>query len=205
MQSTDSPWAWIPQVYPLGFRFTFAEGRDAGEMIAACGVDPEAAQMLTLRKALEEYEDDYSFFRTGETAGWGFLLEQLDGEDRSERLHELSVGRRGVLVTWVEVKGRAGLDRYEDGRHTGSVWTAERQEDFAAPEAVLVNPTLDQVRLSPEALRQRAWTRVVAETLDLLTAEYGIRLDREQVEGPLLTGEAEIDMSWLDDPRPGST
>jgi hypothetical protein len=36
-----------------------------------------------------------------------------------------------------------------------------------------------------------------------VTAEFGIRLTQEQLVGPLLTGEVEIDMSWLDDPRPG--
>jgi hypothetical protein len=90
-------------VYTLGFRFVFVEGRSAAEMIAACGVDPAAARVQTLQEALDEYEDD-PFFRTGETAGWGFLAEELDGDSRDGLLRELSAGRRGVLVAWVSEK-----------------------------------------------------------------------------------------------------
>ncbi len=200
MPPIDSTWAWVPQVYPLGFRFAFVEGAGAGEMITACGVDPSTAQMRTLQEALDEYEDD-PFFRTGEAAGWGFLVEELDGDSRDSLLSELSAGRRGVMVAWVSEKAMTVLDHYEDGHRIRSLQPDAPAEGTPVPETVLVSPTLSQVVLSPDALRDQADTSLVVATLDLLTTEFGIRLEREQVIGPLLTGEVDIDMSWLDEPR----
>jgi hypothetical protein len=202
MTSTDSPWAWVTQVYSLGFRFAFVEGRDAAEMIAACGVDPAAAQVLTEEEAVDEYADD-PFFRTGETSGWGFLTEEVDGDGRDDLLCELSAGRRGVLVTWVSVEESMVLDYYEDGRCVRSLQPQAPDPD-PGPEAVLVDPTPAQVIRSAGAHRDPVETARVSAALDLVTAEFGIRLTREQVVGPLLTGEVEIDMSWLDAPSGGA-
>jgi uncharacterized protein DUF6461 len=199
--SADSPWAWVPQQYALGFRFVFVEGRSAEEMIAACGVDPAAAEVRTQQEAVDEYADD-PFFRTDETAGWGFLVEEVDGDDRDALLRELSAGRRGVVVTWVSEEAMIGIDHYEDGRLVRSFAPEAPHEATPGPEEVLVRPTLAQVVGVPQ--RSPAEIALVTATLDLVTAEYGIRLDREQVEGPLLTGEVEVDTSWLDDPRPAS-
>src|SRR4051794_32396324 len=173
MPPIDSTWAWVPQVYPLGFRFAFVEGAGAGEMIAACGVDPAAVQIRTLQEALDEYEDD-PFFRTGETAGWGFLVEELDGDSRDALLGELSAGRRGVLVEWVSEEAMTVLDHYEDGQRIRSLHPDAPAEGTPAPEVVLVRPTLSQVVLSPDALRDQADTSTVIATLDLLTTEFGI-------------------------------
>jgi len=105
-------------------------------------------------------------------------------------------------VEWVSEEAMTVLDHYEDGQRIRSLQPDAPAEGTPAPEVVLVRPTLSQVVLSPDALRDQADTSTVIATLDLLTTEFGIRLEREQVVGPLLTGEVEIDMSWLDDPRP---
>jgi hypothetical protein len=176
MSSTDSPWAWVPEVFQLGYLFTFVEGLSAAEMIAACGVDSATAEVKTWREAVDECESDV-FFRTGVTAGWAFLTEHFDGDYRDDRTRELSRGRRAVVATCAGMEEVAWLDYFEDGRC---------------------------IRRFPEPVRQQAATPLMYVTLDLLTAEHGIRLDRAQVEGPLLTGEPEIDMSWLDTPSGGA-
>jgi hypothetical protein len=202
VRSDGSAWEWVREVYPGGLCLSFAEGRAADEMIAAFGVEPAAAAVLTLPQAREEFEDDPNVFRAGETGGWGFLVEEFSGDHRAQ-LCELSTGRQGVSACWVSEKAMSTLAYYEDGREICHFEPDARYGGPPDPATLRFRPAMRRVGLGPDTDRDPAATSLVAATLDLLTVEFGIRLAAEQAVGPLLTGEVEIDMSWLDGPATG--
>ncbi|MCO1657384.1 DUF6461 domain-containing protein [Pseudonocardia humida] len=195
MTSGVSGWAWTARVYPGGYQLSFAEGRTAAEMLAAFGVDPAAARMMTPLEAFEEFEGDPGVFRAGETGGWGFAVEEYT-DPVPEQLLALSVGTRAVSV-FRNLAGPHALSYFEDGAATFACeplfprWRHGSDADrFLEPmRAVGFDPDVevDLDAFDPDMA-----------ALDLLTVAFGIRLTEEQMTGPLLTGEVEIDMSWLD-------
>jgi hypothetical protein len=183
VRSAASPWTWVQDVYSLGFRLSFFEGRDPGEVLGAFGA--AGAEPLTKRGAVDEFGFD-RVVRVGEAGGWGFAVEEFGGDHRRQ-LRVLSAGGRAVSVTRVE-SADSSFEYVEDGveacvfeplfpgRRRG------RDADRFLDEMRLVglDPAggIDLDRFSP-----------AVAALDLVTELFGIRLDAAAVAGPLLTAE----------------
>jgi hypothetical protein len=185
----------VPEVYSLGFRFSFVEGHRPEAVLAAFGVDPADAEHLTREATAEEFGVDPGLYRVGDAAGWGFALEEFGG-DHAEQLRTLSTGGRAVSVCKVE-SGMSVFEYYEDGERV--CWFEPLAPDRRrGPDPDRFVAALRRVGLDPDRGPNLALTAPAVAALDLVTDLFGIRLDRETAEGVLLTGAVEPDMAWLE-------
>jgi hypothetical protein len=185
----------VPEVYPLGFRLSFAEGRGPDAVLAAFGVDPADAEPLTREATAEELGIDPGLYRAGETAGWGFVVEEFGG-DHDEQLEALSLGGRAVSVCKLE-SGLSVFEYHEDGERI--CWFEPLASDRRrGPDPDRFVDAMRRVGLDPDRGPNLALTAPAVAALDLVTDLFGIRLGRETAEGVLLTGAVEPDMAWLE-------
>jgi Family of unknown function (DUF6461) len=196
MPAAESGWGWIHEVYPDAFLLSFFEGHDAGEVIAAFGIDPAEAEVMPFDEALEEYDEYPDVYRTGETGGWGFA-DGLVIVDHDEQLRRLSAGGRAVSVLRL-ASGPSGFAYFEDGERTCSfepLFPAHR----TGRDADRFVAEMRRVGLDPDGEVDLDRVVPAIAALDLVTELFGVRLDAETLRGPLLTGRVEPDLSWMDD------
>jgi hypothetical protein len=193
VRSAGSAWAWVPEAYSLGYRFSFAEGHRPDAVLVASGVDPADAEPLTREATAEEFGVDPGTYRVGETGGWGFLVEEFGG-DHDAVLRALSVGGRAVSVSRVE-SAMSVFEYYEDGERT--LWfeplIPARRTGRDADRFV---EAMRRVGLDPDSRPNLALIAPAVAALDLVTELFDIRLDRDTAEGVLLTGAAAADLAW---------
>jgi hypothetical protein len=196
VSAAESGWEWIREVYREGFLLSFFEGHDAGAVIAAFGIEPAAAEMMTLDEAQEEYYDYPDVYRTGATGGWGFV-DGLMIADHDAQLRRLSTGGRAVSVFEVAT-GVTGFSYFEDGEQTCSfepLFPTRR----AGRDADRFLAEMRTVGLDPETEGGDDRVAPWLAALELVTELTGVRLDAATMRGPLLTGRVEPDLSWMDD------
>jgi hypothetical protein len=193
VRSAGSAWAWVPEAYSLGFRFSFAEGHGPDAVLTAVGVDPADAEPLTREASAEEFGVDPGLYRAGETARWGFVIEEFGG-DHDDALRALSVGGRAVSVSRVE-SAVSVFEYYEDGERT--LWfeplMPARRTGRDADRFV---DAMRRVGLDPDSRPNLALIAPAVAALDLVTDLFGIGLDRATVEGVLLTGASATELAW---------
>jgi Family of unknown function (DUF6461) len=185
----------VPEVYSLGYRFSFAEGRGPDEVLTAFGVDPGDAEPLTREASAEEFGVEPGLYRVGETGGWSYVVEEFGG-DHDDVLRALSAGGRAVSVTKVE-SAMSVFEYYEDGERT--LWfepTFPLRRTGRDADRFL--DAMRRVGLDPDSRPNLALIAPAVAALDMVTDLFGIRVDRETAEGLLLTGAAEPDMAWLE-------
>jgi hypothetical protein len=183
----------VPEVYPQGYRFSFAEGRGPDALLAAFGVDPADAEPLTREATAEEFGVDPGTYRVGESGGWGFLVEEVGGS-HTDQLRELSTGGRAVSVCRVG-SGTSLFEYYEDGERT--LWFEPLFPDRRrGRDADRFLDAMGRVGLDPGGRLNLALVAPAVAALDLATDVSGVRLTREAAEGVLLTGAAAPDLAW---------
>lgn len=188
-------WAWVPEAYSLGYRFSFAEGASPDAVLAAFGADPADAEALTREATAEEFGVDPGTYRVGETGGWAFVVEEFGG-DHDAVLQTLSAGSRAVSVSRTE-SATSVFEYYEDGERT--MWfeplIPSRRTGRDADRFV---EAMRRVGLDPDSRPNLALIAPAVAAFDLVTDLFGVRLDRETAEGVLLTGAVEPGMAWLE-------
>jgi hypothetical protein len=195
VRSAGSAWAWVPEAYSLGFRFSFAQGHGPDAVLAAFGVDPADAEPLTREATAEEFGLDPGLYRAGETAGWGYVLEEFGG-DHDEQLHALSLGGRAVSVSKLE-SGMSVFEYHEDGERV--CWfepLASDRRRGSDPDRFV--EAMRRVGLDPERGPNLALTAPAVAALDLVSDLFGVHLDRSTADGVLLTGAVEPAGAWLE-------
>ncbi|WP_214401002.1 DUF6461 domain-containing protein [Pseudonocardia lacus] len=199
MRSADSPWAWVQEFYPLGFRFSFFEGRSPGDVLTTFDVDAATAEPMTFHDAGAAFFDQPNVYRVGEADGWGFAFEEFGG-DHDAQLRALSTGGRAVSVFRVE-SGLTGFRHFRDGASTCSFDPLEPSRRIG-PDADRFLAAMRRVALDPDVPVDLDHVSPAVAALDLVTELSGVRLDAAVARGPLLTGQAEPELSWMGDDEP---
>ena len=195
-EALDADWAWTSRFSSLGFSLTFARARAEADMLQAYGVNPEDAEVMTLTEATEEFGVELPVIRVGRASDWAFAFEEFGrlGSDE-DVLCKLAADTQAATVLCTG-DGTSTFTFAESGVVSCALdlvmpaWRRGRDPDR-------FNDTLRSVGLNPNGSADAEVDPVVAG-LRLLSVEFGIYLDGTAIDGPLLSGEASGDDSWLE-------
>ncbi len=195
---SGSVWAWVRKYE--GFCLVFVRGVPETRLLTAVGVDPAAAEPMTSQEMHEEFDFYYPVVRVGRVGEWAFGFQDawIDLGD-TDLLCELSAGTEVVSV--VHTATIDGFDYFADGVSVvGFEPLFPGSRRGSDPDRLL--PLMREVGLDPDLSfedREARGVDPLLAVLDLVSRAWGIRLDADTVDGPLLTAEiVPPDTDWLE-------
>ncbi|WP_305788707.1 DUF6461 domain-containing protein [Symbioplanes lichenis] len=174
----DTAWAWVTESWYPGFCLTFVRDRDPATVAERLGGG--APVVMTVEQTGDVYPPHQrgSLLRLGTVPGWTYCY-----EDRAPvaflptLLHRLSAGTEVIQV----VKGGDGMNiarRLSDGRLLEQ-FEPGRTATAAGPDLLL--PRVERL------LSDQPGTSPLLATLTAVSELIGAAVDRETLDGPLLT------------------
>ncbi|MBZ6108021.1 DUF6461 domain-containing protein [Streptomyces olivaceus] len=176
-------WSWAVDSQFPSFCLVFARSKTIESVMAAFGADPGAAASMTRMESLSAFPevDVDNLLRVGTVDGWVFCYEDrnllgITGRVRKELSREcetLSIYKGGDgMRTFEHMEGGRTIEFFEPRRHL------DVQGEGPYVISDLVRGKL--AAASPGMLGMTALGLA-------LTEHFGLQLDRELLEGPLLT------------------
>jgi len=189
-------WSWIRRYESLGFCLTAVAGRTDREILDAFGVAEDSIERLTMAEADVRLGTELPVIRAGQVDGWGFAFENFGGEGSDgEAMTRLAAGTRAFAV-WHLATALGRFSYVEDGVLVCAFEPLFPHRREGADPDRFTGP-MARVGLPPDGTPDPQRVDPVVAALELATLAFGVRLPAELVEGPLLTGAVEPDMSWL--------
>jgi hypothetical protein len=196
MQASDVDWGRV-ESYDLGFCLAFARGVSEEGMLAAYGCEPGAARVLTHEQMLadeayEDWVDDefcYPFVRVGRVGEWSFGFEEsgmsVEGS-RDEVIQHFPPGTE--TVSYFRVNAFSWFRHTVDGA-TVTDFEPLRPYDRSGSDSDRLVPLMRRVGLNPDGRIGIDLERInpTLAALGLMTEAWGLYIDRDTINGPLLT------------------
>lgn len=204
MTPGEADWGWVRQSpdISLGGLLIFVRGSSPQQMIAAYGMNPQAARMMTWAEISGSLPPGGPpWMRAGQAGQWAFTIEvvtQLGLEGDVAR--RLSAGTEAVEVCWTAKPNSSVRYLADDvlvtGFEPGMEWgRVGREPDRFLPAMRELGLRVDRpappqhptARGNLEEERRRPRRDPVVAALAMLTLTLGIQLPGEVATGPLLT------------------
>ncbi|MER8002088.1 DUF6461 domain-containing protein [Streptomyces sp. NPDC095613] len=180
--SSDA-WNWVTNSQFPSFSLVFARSKSPESMLEAYGADVEAATRMTRKESISAFPKRKveSLFRVGILGDWAFCYEdrQLLGLTNSVR-ECLSQGCETIGLH----KGADGTRVFERMENSRSVemFEPDRPSEVRGDGPFILSDLVREklTHTGPER-------RGISALLLVLTEHFGLELDWETLEGPLLT------------------
>lgn len=198
-------WAWVRGgELDLGGCLVFVRGVSAERLLEACGVEVDAARMLSLSGAQEEAwrteqadEDvDVRWVRVGQAGGWAFAFEAVAVSLQKVAM-PVSVGTEAIAITWTQATWNFAC--YVDGEvgtsfDVGMGWHRYGND----PDRFLTEMRLVGLDTEPPPVSapEREYSDPVVQSLAMVTLALGIAVSEGVARGPLLTCQRRIERSF---------
>ncbi|ATO82831.1 hypothetical protein ACWT_3416 [Actinoplanes sp. SE50] len=193
--SFDDRWIWSNRYSSLGLSLTFVEGGDEGGVLRAFGADPGEAEVLSLDECGEEFGYELPVIRVGEVGGWRFAFE-LFGRSGSQEDVVVALSRGSRVVQVLRTGSAVSVFRYAVGGQMVCSLDPLMPQSRSGSDPDRLLDAMRTVGLDPD--RPDDELDALTAMLRLVSEVFGIVLEAGIVEGPLLSAEQSVDMSWLD-------